>query len=110
IKFLYNDLVKNQWRPPEYFVFYVVLFIIAAALFVWFIYISDRKRIYDTEFDEPVDLTAGSFRDALGEGTQPVMIGVAMAVVFSYVFVLFFTSFFTYKEGFWKAFEAYNIW
>lgn len=110
VKFLYNDLIKNPWRPPEYFVFYCVMFVIAAALAVWFIYILDIKRIGDTAYTEPVDLTPRSFREGLGTGAQPLIIAAASAALFTYLFTLFFTSFFTYKEGFWKAFEAYNIW
>jgi len=110
VKFLYNDLVKNQWRPPEYFVFYSVLFVIAAALIVWFIYVSEPKRIDETAWTEDYEPTWGNLREGLGEGAQPLLIAAAMAVFFAYLFTLFFTSFFTYKEGFWKAFEAYNIW
>src|SRR5204863_5162232 len=105
-----NDLVKNQWRPPEYFVFYSVLFVIAAALIVWFIYVSEPKRIDETAWTEDYEPTWGNLREGLGEGAQPLLIAAAMAVFFAYLFTLFFTSFFTYKEGFWKAFEAYNIW
>jgi predicted membrane-bound mannosyltransferase len=110
IMFLYNDLIKNAWRPPEYFVFYTLMFVFAAALAVWFIYVSDTKRAELTEYESPADITIGSFREAMGEGTQPFIVAAAMAIFFTYLFTLFFTSFFTYKEGFWKAFEAYNIW
>ena len=110
VKFLYDDLVKNAWRPPEYFVFYSVMFVIAATLAAWFIYVSDIKRIDETAFADPVALTWTNFRQGLGTGTQPLLIFGAAAVLFAYLFTLFFTSFFTYAEGFWKAFEAYNIW
>jgi hypothetical protein len=109
-KFLYNDLIKNAWRPPEYFVFYTLLFVIVAALVTWLIYASDTKRAQDTAYEEPLDITPMNFRWALGEGTQPLIVVALGAVLFAYLFTLFFTSFFTYKEGFWKAFEAYSIW
>lgn len=109
-KYLYNDLLKNAWRPPEHFVFYTLMFVIAMALVVWFLYVSDQKRIYDTDLEEPVDLTWSNFRQAFGTGIQPTLIILAAAGLFAYLFVLFFTSFFTWAEGVWKAFEAYNIW
>jgi hypothetical protein len=82
----------------------------AAALVVWLIYVTDTKRAQDTAYEEPLDITPMNFRWALGEGIQPVVVAAVGAVFFLYLFTLFFTSFFTYKEGFWKAFEAYNIW
>ena len=109
-KYLYNDLLKNAWRPPEYFVFYTLIFVMAAALVVWLIYVTDTKRVQDTAYEEPLEITPMNFRWALGEGIQPAIVAAVGAVFFLYLFTLFFTSFFTYKEGFWKAFEAYNIW
>jgi predicted membrane-bound mannosyltransferase len=109
VKFLYNDLIKNAWRPPEYFVFYCLLFVAAMALVVWFLYVSDYKRARSTDLEEPVDLTVSDLGNALSSGTPLIVIATAAALSV-YLFTLFFTSFFTWKEGFWKAFEAYNIW
>jgi predicted membrane-bound mannosyltransferase len=109
-KYLNNDLIKNAWRPPEYFVFYALMFLLFAALVVWLLYVSDYKRAEATAWEEPLDLTPGNFRAAMGEDTEPLLITAGMAVLFVYLFALFFTSFFTYKEGFWKSFEAYAIW
>lgn len=50
------------------------------------------------------------FRSALGEGTDLLLIAAAVTAVFVYVFVLFFSSFFTYPEGIQKALDAYTIW
>ncbi len=51
-----------------------------------------------------------NFRNRLGEGTDLWLTTAAVAAVFIYVFVLFFSSFFTYPEGVQKAIEAYTIW
>lgn len=61
---------------------------------------------------EPDDgmITWANFRLALGEGRDLWVIVAAAAVVFIYVNVLFFTSFFTYADGVNKALEAYAIW
>lgn len=55
-------------------------------------------------------ITWQNFRLAAGEGTNLALLVAASAVVFIYVNVLFFSSFFTYPEGIQKAFEAYAIW
>lgn len=55
-------------------------------------------------------LTWSHFRAGLGSGTDLALIVVAMIVVFVYVVVLFFSSFFTYPEGVQKAIDAYTIW
>lgn len=51
-----------------------------------------------------------NFRDAVGTGNDLWLLIAAAAVVFVYVNVLFFSSFFTYPEGVQKALEAYAIW
>ncbi|MGD9562143.1 MAG: glycosyltransferase family 39 protein [Pyrinomonadaceae bacterium] len=55
-------------------------------------------------------ITWQNFRIAVGEGTDLWLLVAAVAAVFIYVNVLFFSSFFTYPEGVKKAFEAYAIW
>jgi hypothetical protein len=55
-------------------------------------------------------LTWANFRAALGSGTDLLLIAVASALVFIYLIVLFFTSFFTYPDGVKGAIEAYTIW
>ncbi|MBC7900644.1 MAG: glycosyltransferase family 39 protein [Saprospiraceae bacterium] len=50
------------------------------------------------------------FRKVLGGKTDVILIIVAALVVFVYVNVLFFSSFFTYPEGVQKAIDAYTIW
>ena len=55
-------------------------------------------------------ITWSNFREACGEGTELLLLIGGSAVVFMYVNAVFFSSFFTYPEGIWKAFEAYSIW
>ena len=55
-------------------------------------------------------VTWTNFRNALGEGSDLLLIAAAVAAVFVYVFVLFFSSFFTYPEGIQKSIDAYTIW
>ena len=56
------------------------------------------------------ELTWANFKTALGNRADLILISVAAAVVFIYVGVLFFSSFFTFPEGVWRAFEAYTLW
>ena len=55
-------------------------------------------------------LTWSSFRDALGNGTDLTLIVVASIVVFLFIAVLFFSSFFTYRDGVKGAIDAYSLW
>ena len=50
------------------------------------------------------------FREAFGSNIDLILIVSAAVLAFSYVTVLFFSSFFTYPEGVQKAAEAYTIW
>jgi uncharacterized protein (TIGR03663 family) len=59
---------------------------------------------------EQTDLTWSNFRRALGDRTDLLLIAVAVSVVFIYVGILFFSSFFTNPEGVLDAFRAYAVW
>lgn len=74
------------------------------------------QKLYKTNpsSDELTDaddaITWNNFKSAAGEGSDLTLLIAASAVVFIYISVLFFSSFFTYPEGVQKAFEAYAIW
>ena len=104
----YNLFIPG--RPPETFVFYSIIFLVIGAVVVWVIFVADLRRGNVTELTEPVETTWTNFRQGLGQKTDLILAIAAVAAVFVYVFVLFFSSFFTYAEGVSKAFEAYAIW
>lgn len=86
--------------------------LIMAVISVWIwrkIYSAIISRPKKNEF-EPVELTWQTFRAGLGDGKDFTLVMIAIAVVFAYIGVLFFSSFFTYAQGISKAFEAYAIW
>ena len=56
------------------------------------------------------DLNWQKFRAALGNGSDLLLIMISSVVVFIFIAVLFFSSFFTYAEGVKGAVEAYAIW
>lgn len=65
----------------------------------------------EDELSEANDaITWRKFVLAVGEGNDRWLLIGASAAVFVYVFVLFFSSFFTFPEGVMRAFEAYAIW
>lgn len=109
-KWLYNTIAFNPFRPPEVFVFGSILFMMAVATAAWVMFILDMRRANDATFAEPVELTWSSFRQNLGDNRNAILIFAVSAVVAAYLFVLFFSSFFTYADGVKKAFEAYAIW
>ena len=59
---------------------------------------------------EPVELKWSRFREKLGDGSNLLLLMIAVSALFIYVGILFFSSFFTYPEGVQKAFEAYALW
>jgi uncharacterized protein (TIGR03663 family) len=65
-----------------------------------------------TEADDIDDRTLNGrmFSEAMGTGPNFAILSTAAAVLFLYIFVLFFSSFFSYTEGIKRAFEAYSIW
>ncbi|MGI8410760.1 MAG: phospholipid carrier-dependent glycosyltransferase [Pyrinomonadaceae bacterium] len=83
-----------------------------ACVCVW-IWEKIRGKVHaETESDELAgsELTWTKFREALGTGTDRLLIVAAVASIFIYIGVLFFSSFFSYPEGVQKAFDAYTIW
>ena len=97
-------------RPPENFVFYSIIFLVVAAIAAWVIFLIDLRRVNETELAEPIDATWANFRQGMGRRTDLILMIAAVATIFVYLNILFFSSFFTYAEGVGKAFEAYNIW
>ncbi len=80
-----------------------------ACFFVWMWQkIYGKTYVIDELSNEPI--TWSGFRTGLGSGNDLILIGVAVAAVFAYIIVLFFSSFFTYPEGVQKAVDAYTIW
>jgi len=84
--------------------------IACACVWIW-------RKLYKALFGEPkqnelepVELNWTNFRARLGDQSDLTLLIAAVSVVFIYVGVLFFSSFFTYAEGVSGAFKAYAIW
>ncbi|MBK9215009.1 MAG: glycosyltransferase family 39 protein [Chloracidobacterium sp.] len=108
-KWLFDTFMPTG-RPPETFVFVGIVGMIAAAVAAWLIFLFAQRSSNESDIVEPSALTWGSFRAALGDNRNLIMIATAVIITFVYLCVLFFTSFFTYAEGWKKAFEAYAVW
>jgi uncharacterized protein (TIGR03663 family) len=62
-------------------------------------------------WQEPVQLTPGRFWQVFGgSNIDGILLGLSVTVIFLYVGVLFFSSFFTFPEGVQRAFDAYTLW
>jgi predicted membrane-bound mannosyltransferase len=90
---------------------YLLIFLLPLGL-IGLIYAFDvltktYERLSLSEFIEP---TWKAFREKLGDKTDLLLIIVAVTVIFIYVGVLFFSSFFTNPEGVLDAFRANAIW
>lgn len=81
----------------------------AIALFCVFIW----RKIWSEEKDgwsEPVEFGFRNFFRAFGDRQSAIALVALCVVVFAYVWILFFTSFFTNPDGVNASFEAYNLW
>lgn len=110
IKWIYNTIAFNPFRPPEVFVSGSIVFLTVASLAAWVMFLRDMRSSNESNTSEPVDLTWTNFRKSFGDNRNAILIIGASAVGAAYLFVLFFSSFFTYADGIKKAFEAYAIW
>ena len=97
-------------RPQEAFAFYGIVSLAVAALTAWAVFLYFYRTENETSLEEDGSLNWQTFRPALGSGSDLILMSAAVAAVFIYLNVLFFSSFFSYAEGVQKAFEAYAIW
>ncbi len=109
VKWLYDYFLgDNAIKEP--FAFYSIVALGFTTLVTWAVFLFYFKQENTTELSESADLTWTNFRKALGSGNDLLLMIAAIATIFIYLSVLFFSSFFTYAEGVGKAFEAYMIW
>jgi uncharacterized protein (TIGR03663 family) len=76
---------------------------------------SEERVTEDSKADELTyirdeNLTWRNFRESLGNGPDLFLVLVSALVVFIFMAVLFFSSFFTYAGGVKGAIEAYSLW
>ncbi|HKX83031.1 MAG TPA: hypothetical protein VJL58_02330, partial [Pyrinomonadaceae bacterium] len=76
---------------------------------IWIWQKINNQEAADDEIDDR-SLNGAVFSAAMGTGMDFALIFAAAAVLFLYIFVLFFSSFFTYPDGVKGAIDAYTIW
>lgn len=92
-------------------------FITIGTMLIAWACVAVWRKIYDPgkgeELEDEIDdsaLTWANFKSAIGTGSDRLLLIIGALAVFVYLFVLFFSSFFTYPEGLKAAFEAYSLW
>ena len=97
--------------PNQSFIFYGILLLGILSIIAHLIFFLDTKESGPSRaISKFVEPRWKMFSEALGGGTQRMLIIGAAVLVFAYIGVLFFSSFFTYPKGIGGAFEAYAIW
>jgi uncharacterized protein (TIGR03663 family) len=88
------------------FISFGTMAIALVCVFVW------RKFWTEDEngWSEPVELGFKNFFAAFGDSQSRIVLIALCVIIFAYVWVLFFTSFFTYPEGINASFKAYDLW
>jgi predicted membrane-bound mannosyltransferase len=104
------EAFMTQYQVHEPWVLYGIVFLLLVAIVAWLLFVLNFRAPRDAVFEEPVALTWSNFRVSLAKNGNAALVIAGAATIFVYLFVLFFSSFFTYKEGIGKAFEAYSIW
>ena len=94
------------------YVFYAIIALGVISLVAWFLMLFTNRQSIEANAEplEKVEITWSNFRTKLGERTDLLLIIVASVVIFIYIGVLFFSSFFTYPAGVKGAIEAYALW
>ncbi len=100
----------GEYKVPEPFVFYAIIFLLIATLAAWIVFLIDIRPTSEEGVSDTPALTWKNFRSSLGQNSDLILTIAAVGTIFIYVSVLFFSSYFTYGEGVKKAFEAYTIW
>lgn len=107
-KWFYETFMP-EGKPQQFWVLAGITAAAIAALAAWIVFLVRLNKDEDA-LTEPVELTWSSLRKKLGAGPDLWLIIASSAVVFIYVGVLFFSSFFTYWEGVAGSVKAYIEW
>jgi uncharacterized protein (TIGR03663 family) len=98
-KWFYENFVKTpgDHGSVRYLIVVLVMFAIVAL----------RDPVTAEPYERP---SWAKIREGLGGGLDLALLIVVAALVFVYIWALFFSSFFTFYEGIGRSFEAYAIW
>jgi len=108
-KWFYDNFL-GEYKIQEPFAFYSIILLGFTTLLTWGVFLYYFRQNNESDLADSTWLTVSNFKNGLGSGPDLLLMIAAVATVFIYLSVLFFSSFFTYAEGVGKAFEAYMIW
>jgi uncharacterized protein (TIGR03663 family) len=108
----YDVFIVNTSGKEQPWVLVAIIALLIASLEVWRRYFiaSWRNGPGESTFDEPQNLGYGTFAARLNDSNSSLGLIFLCLLLFTYVGIVFFSSFFTYEKGIGAAFEAYNIW
>ena len=88
------------------FISFGTMLIALVCVYVWRkIWAEDKNG-----WSEPVKFSLRNLQAAFGDKQSAIVLIGLCVVIFWYVWILFFSSFFTYNEGIKASFDAYNLW
>lgn len=108
-KWFYETFLPQK-GDQQYLVFFGIVLVAAAALAAWIVFLVKLREPAEDGLVEPAELTWSTFYKKLGAGPDMLLLIASAVVIFVYVGILFFSSFFTYKGGIKGAVDAYLIW
>lgn len=115
VKEFYNwfyAVFTGEGVPGQAFIFYSIVLLGIISIITYLVFFLDfgKNKLFESRVSAFIEPHWKDFREGLGSGADLALIIVASLVVFIYVGVLFFSSFFTYPDGVKGAFEAYAVW
>ncbi len=108
----YNIFLVNASGKEQPWVLIAIITLLIGSLEVWRRYFtaSWQNSPSESTFDEPQNLSYKTFAARLSNSQSSSGLIFLCVLLFAYVGIVFFSSFFTYEKGIGAAFEAYNIW
>ncbi len=112
ISSFYSTYLVNANRKEQPLILLAIIALLIASVEVWRRYFKETWSNISREanFEEPHKLSWQTFSVRLKESPNSSALIFLGAVLFAYLGIVFFSSFFTYEKGVGAAFEAYNIW
>ena len=112
IGWFYNTFFVNVSRREQPLVLMAIIILLIASVEVWRRYFKETWSNISSEacFEEPHKLSYQTLSGRLRNSPNSSALVFLGAVLFAYLGIVFFSSFFTYEKGIGAAFEAYNIW
>lgn len=109
----YNTFVVNAAGKEQPWILITIIALLIACLEVWRRYFTagwHNGPSGESTVNEPQNLSFGKFAARLRDSQNSSGLIFLCLLLFAYLGIVFFSSFFTYENGIGAAFEAYKIW